>query len=109
MDTNLQWVQDYQDRCDDDDGDGDCATMIMMMMMVIVIVHDDGDDAKIENMHGSLFSTPASTFVRAALLKSEAGNEVWEMKTRLSVRLKKQTLPREKIRKKLFGIVDPRH
>ena len=60
-------------------------------------VHDEGDDAQIENfVLGSLFSTsPASAFVRAALLKSKAGNEVWEMKTCSSVKHKNKLYPRE--------------
>ena len=107
MDTDLQFVQDYQDR--DDGDDVVCAKMIMMMTMVIVIVHDDGDDAQIENfMHGCLFSTsPASAFVRAALLKSKAGNEVWEMKTRSSVKHKNKLYTRRKSEQNIFGIVDP--
>ena len=71
--------------------------------------HDDGDDAQIENfMHGCLFSTsPASAFVRAALLKSKAGNEVWEMKTRSSVKHKNKLYTRRKSEQNIFGIVDP--
>ena len=70
--------------------------------------HDDGDDAQIENfMHGCILSTPASTFVRAALLKSKAGNEVWEMKTRSSVKYKNKLYCSRKSEQKLFGIVDP--
>ena len=111
MDTDLQFVQDEQDRGDGNDGDGDCAKMIMTMTMVILFVHDDGDDAQIENfVLGSLFSTsPASAFVRAALLKSKAGNEVWEMKTRSSVKHKNKLYPSRKSEQNLFGIVDPRH
>ena len=36
VDTDLQFVQDYQDR--DDGDDVVCAKMIMMMTMVMVIV-----------------------------------------------------------------------
>ena len=82
---------------------------MVIMKTVIMFVHDDGDDAQIENfMHGCLFSTsPASAFVRAALLKSEAGNEVWEMKTRSSVKHKNKLYTRRKSEQNIFGIVDP--
>ena len=78
--------------------------MIMMMTMMIVIVHDDGDNAQIENfMLGCIFSTsPASAFVRAALLKSKAGNEVWEMKTRSSVKHKNKLYPSRKSEQNMF-------